>query len=79
MKYSVDKIENGVATLENIENNDLEEVLVSLLPSETKEKSILKKINSQFILDNEEEVKRTKLIQDKLNRLKQIAKNNGSE
>lgn len=79
MRYSVDKIENGVATLENIENNDLEEVLVSLLPSETKEKSILKKINSQFILDNEEEVKRTKLIQDKLNRLKQIAKNNGSE
>lgn len=79
MKYSVDKIENGIAILENIENNDLEEVLVSLLPSETKEKSILKKINSQFILDNEEEVKRTKLIQDKLNRLKQIAKNNGSE
>lgn len=79
MKYSVDKIENGIAILENIENNDLEEVLFSLLPSETKEKSILKKINSQFILDNEEEVKRTKLIQDKLNRLKQIAKNNGSE
>lgn len=79
MKYSVDKIENGVATLENIENNDLEEVLVSLLPTAAKEKSILKKINGQFILDNEEEVKRTKLIQDKLNRLKQIAKNNGSE
>lgn len=79
MKYSVDKIENGVATLENIENNDLEEVLVSLLPTAVKEKSILKKINGQFILDNEEEVKRTKLIQDKLNRLKQIAKNNGSE
>ena len=70
MKFSVDRIEDNVVVLESIENNEIREVDISLLPEGIKEGSILVLNNDIYELDLNEEELRRKRIQEKFNRLK---------
>lgn len=70
MKFSVDRIEDNVVVLEGIENNEIKEVDIALLPEGIKEGSILELNNDVYELDLNEEELRRKRIQEKFNRLK---------
>lgn len=70
MKFSVDRIEDNIVVLEDIENNEIREVDISLLPEGIKEGSILVLNNDIYELDLNEEELRRKRIQEKFNRLK---------
>lgn len=70
MKYAVDRIENEIVILENIENKEKIEVPINNLPSSIKEGSILIYSNNNYELDLEEEKKRRQNIAARFNRLK---------
>lgn len=70
MKYSVDRIENNIVVLENIENNDIIEVDIKLLPKEIKEGTILNKQEDYYLIDIQEEIKRKNDIINRFQRLK---------
>ncbi len=71
MKYSVDKIENEIAVIENIINGEKKEVPLINLPSHIKEGSILLYEDNLYQLDIEEEKIRRQRIMDKFKKLKQ--------
>ena len=52
--YTVDRLEENLAILENRENKEIIEIPLSFLPKGIKEGDILKLIENQFILDIEE-------------------------
>ena len=70
-KYAVDRIEGKFAVLENIDNREIKLVELLLLPV-VKEKDILVYKDGFYMQDNKERRKRLKLIEDKLNKLKNI-------
>lgn len=69
MKYAVDKIIDDIVTLENIETKEIKNISIDKLPNNIKEGQIVieKEI---YELDIEEEDKRRKEINRKLNKLK---------
>ena len=67
MKYAVDKIEEDLVTLENIETKEIETVSIGNLPKNIKEGTILKKM---YVIDTEEETKRKKNIKSIFDKLK---------
>ena len=70
MKYSIDKILDDIATLENVETKQITEVNIKELPDEIHEGSILVLENGKYQLDlNEEEIRR-KRIEEKFNKLR---------
>ena len=70
MKYSIDKILDNIATLENVETKQLTEVNTKDLPEEIHEGSILILEDGKYKLDlNEEEIRR-KRIEEKFNKLR---------
>ena len=74
MKYAIDRIENNIAVLENIDTRDIIEVDTNKLPNNIKEGMILNYCNEEYTIDlNEEEVRR-KRIEEKLDRLKNLNK-----
>ena len=75
MKYAVDRIENNIVVLENINNNSIKEVSIDELPNNIKEGTILKYYNKTYTIDTNEENIRRKRIQDKLDRLKRLKTN----
>lgn len=70
MKYSVDRIENNVAILENIETKDIIEVETTLLPLNIKETNIVIYENGEYKLDIETEASRKKDLSSRFNNLK---------
>ena len=70
MKYSVDRIENDIAVLEDITTKEKIEINVNYLPKKIKEGTILEKKDDSFIIDEEEENIRRKRIMEKFNKLK---------
>jgi hypothetical protein len=70
MKYAVDRIENNIAILENIEDKNIIEISLDLLPNGVKEKDILKLENENYVLDNDEKEERLRRIKEKMERLK---------
>ncbi len=70
MKYSVDRFENNLAILEDINTKEKKEVPLAELPTPLKEGSILTFKDSEYIIDSEEETQRRKRIMDKFKRLK---------
>lgn len=70
MKYSVDRFENNLAILEDINTKEKKEVPLAELPTPLKEGSILTFKDSEYIIDSEEETKRRERIMDKFKRLK---------
>ena len=70
MKYSIDKILDNIATLENVETKQITEVNTKDLPEEIHEGSILILEDGKYKLDlNEEEIRR-KRIEEKFNKLR---------
>lgn len=70
MKYSIDRIEDNVAVLENIVDKEKKEIDISLLPKGSREGSILLFRNDKYELDLDEEEIRRKRIMEKFKRLK---------
>lgn len=70
MKYSVDKIENNIALLENIETGEKKEISLSNLPANLKEGNILLEEENNYSLDYAEEEKRRKNIKSRFENLK---------
>lgn len=70
MKYSVDRIENDIAVLEDVTTKEKIELNINYLPKKIKEGTILEKKDDSFIIDEEEENVRRKRIVEKFNKLK---------
>ena len=70
MKYSVDRIENDIAILEDITTKEKIEINVNYLPKKIKEGTILEKKDDSFIIDEDEENIIRKRIMEKFNKLK---------
>lgn len=71
MKWIVDRIENNLVVLENSTTREIKEVELNLLPSSIHEGAILIKQENKYILDEEEEFKRRKEIEERFKRLRQ--------
>ena len=74
MNYAVDRIDENIATIENIINKEKKEVPLELLPKNVKEGSVITLENDTYILNSNEEETRRKIIEEKLNRLKNLSK-----
>ena len=72
MKYSVDKIENDIVILEEINTGYIKEENISVFNFEIKEKDILLFDNNVYIKDENEKIIRINMLREKLNRLKKI-------
>ncbi|MGN0973500.1 MAG: DUF3006 domain-containing protein [Bacilli bacterium] len=66
MRFIVDRIENEFAVCEN-ENKDIVNIPITELPSNITEKSIIDYIDSQYIINDEEKIKREETIKEKMN------------
>ena len=69
-KYSVDRIEEDIIVLENIDNKEIIEINKSELDFEVVDGNILRLVDGKFVLDKEIEVKRKESLRERLNRLK---------
>ena len=69
-KYSVDRIEEDIIVLENVENKEIIEISKSELDFEVVDGNILKLVDGKFVLDQETEVSRKESLRERLNRLK---------
>ena len=69
-KYSVDRIEEDIIVLENIDNKEIIEINKSELDFEVVDGNILKLVDGKFELDQKAEVSRKESLRDRLNRLK---------
>ena len=74
MNYAVDRIDENIATIENIINKEKKEVPLELLPKNVKEGSIITLEGGTYILNSNVEEARRKIIEEKLNRLKNLNK-----
>ena len=70
MKYALDRIEENIAILENIQTGEKRKISIFKLPKNLHEGIILKKENNTYIIDNQEEEKRRKEIEDKFKKLR---------
>lgn len=70
MKYAIDRIENNIAILENLETKEIIEVDISLLPDGSKESSIITIIDNEYKLDIEEEQVRKESLLNRFNKLR---------
>ncbi len=69
MKFAVDKIENNIVVLENLNDSSIIEVPLILIPT-VKEKDIIVYENNTFKFDIEEKEKRKLSIQEKMAKLR---------
>ena len=70
MKYSVDKIENDIVILEDLDNGNIKEESISIFNFKVKEKDILLFNNNVYIKDDNEKTNRINMLREKMNRLK---------
>ncbi len=70
MKWIVDRIENNLVVLENSTTREIKEVELNQLPSSIHEGAILIKCDCNYILDEEDELKRRKEIEERFKRLR---------
>ena len=70
MKYSVDKIENDIVILEDINSGNMKEENISIFNFEVNEKDILLFDNNFYIKDDNEKINRINMLREKMNRLR---------
>ena len=70
MNYSVDKIENDIVILEEINTGYIKEENISVFNFEIKEKDILLFDNNVYIKVENEKINRINMLREKMNRLK---------
>lgn len=66
MRFIVDRIENEFAVCEN-ENKEMVNISITELPINITEKSIIDYIDNQYIVNDEEKIKREETIKEKMN------------
>lgn len=73
MKYAVDRIEEDIYVLENIESGEIIEVQKKELPNEVREGSIVT-FNDEtgYVLDIETEKNRRESLRERMERLKRL-------
>ncbi len=69
MKFVIDRIENGIAICEDVENRNIFEIGIDKLPSECKEGSVVIFENNTYMIDVKEEKARKKRIKEKMKKL----------
>ena len=69
MKYAVDRIIDNIVILENIDDNTKKEVSKDILQKDIREGTILIETET-YIIDKEEELKRRKNIEERLNKIR---------
>ncbi len=69
-KFAVDKIEENIVVLENIENNQIINVKKENLPRKIKELDIVVYDGKDYILDDFEKSNRLKRIKEKMEKLR---------
>ena len=69
MKYAVDKIIDGIVTIENIKKKEIKNISIDKFPKRIKEGNIVVE-NTRYKIDKEEEEKRRKTIKNKMDKLK---------
>ena len=74
MKYAVDRIEDNIAVLENIETGELLEIRLNEIDDEIQETDILLFEDGKFIKDNEAKEERIMTLEEKFNMVKNIKK-----
>ena len=72
MKYAVDRVENDIIILENIENKEIIELNKNDLNFKVNDGDIIVMKNNKYYIDNATKDSRIKLINDKLNKVKNI-------
>lgn len=70
MKFAVDRIEEDIVVLENIENNKVINVKRKCLPKEIKELDIVTYDGKDYVLDVSERFNRIKRIKEKMENLR---------
>ena len=70
MKYSVDRIENDIAILENLDTREIIEVSMRELPSDIHDGVILIYDGATYKIDIDEQKSRIEMMREKMNRLK---------
>lgn len=68
--FTVDKIENEIATCENRTTREMINIHLSKLPKNIKENDIIKYTNGKYILENKETITAKQNIKDKFNSLR---------
>lgn len=71
MKYVVDRIENNICVIQNLETGEIINIEKTLLPSDVKEKDVLIKNNDEYELDSKEKEDRIELIRKKMEKLRE--------
>lgn len=72
VKYAVDRIEENAIVLESLSDNKIRIINIKEVNYEVKEKDILIFKNGKYYKDENEKANRLKLLQEKLNRVKNI-------
>ncbi len=72
MKYAVDKIEDDVVVCEELTTRKKITLNKNEIKGEVHEGAIIIKSDSSYEVNNQEEENRRKLLQEKLNRLKNL-------
>lgn len=70
MKFAIDRIEDNIVVLENIENNETINVNINELPIGISEKNIIYYDGKKYYLDEKEKYNRLLRIREKMDRLK---------
>lgn len=70
MKFAVDRIEEDIVVLENIENNKVINVKRRCLPKKIKELDIVIYDGKDYVLDDSERLNRIKRIKEKMGNLR---------
>ena len=70
MKYAVDKINEDIAVLENINTGEIININVSEIPNNIKEKDILIFEDNLYRIDKIEKENRINVLREKMNRLR---------
>ena len=68
-EFTVDRIEEGIAILENRKTLKTENVETEKLPKEIKEGDIINKINGKYFINEKQTKEVTERIQEKMNKL----------
>lgn len=70
IKFAVDRIEEDIVVLENIENNKIINVKKECLPKEIKELDVVIYDGKNYVLDDTERLNRIKRIKEKMEKLR---------
>ena len=70
MKYAIDRIENNIAILENLDTKEIIEIDINVLPEGSKESSIITIIDNEYKLDAQEEQERKTSLLNRFNKLR---------